>query len=159
MQKASADMRTIGFRVSPAYVNYAVLDMTDATVVTRDRINIPKALQTPEALKFVRSTVLDVLREYKITKAGIRIAERTQHGPSIERIQIEGVVQEALASSTVLAYFAGQIASISAKANIERADFKRFVSGEKNYADVGNWDELSAEEREAILTAIGALHA
>ncbi|CAE6766035.1 hypothetical protein R69927_05648 [Paraburkholderia domus] len=152
-------MKTIGIRVNPSFVTYAVLDTDSKTVVVTDCINVPKALSTPDALKFVRSTLLDVLREYSVEKAGIRIAEHTQHSPSIDRIQIEGVVQEALASSTVLAYFVGQIASISAKANIERTDFKQIVAGDKDFAEVENWKEHSAEEREAILTAIGAQNA
>lgn len=152
-------MKTIGLRVNPNFVTYAVLDTAKVTVVVTDRINVPKALTTPDALKYVRSTVLDVLREYEVERAGIRIAEHTQHAPSIERIQIEGVIQEALASSTVMAYFAGQIALISAKAGIARTDFKKFVSGEESFDRVENWETLSPEEREALLTAIGAEHA
>lgn len=152
-------MKTIGFRVNPNHVTYAVLDSDTNAVVVVDKINVPKALATPEALKFVRSTVLDVLREYKIERAGIRIAEHTKHAPSIERIQIEGVIQEALASSTVLAYFASQIALISAKAGIERTTFKKIVSGEESFDQIDNWDQNSEEEREALLTALGATNA
>lgn len=152
-------MKTIGIRVNPSFVTYAVLDALDSNVVVVDRINVPKALSVPEGLKYIRSTLLDVLREYDVAKAGIRLAEHTLHGPLVERIQIEGVVQEALASSMVKAYFAGQIATISAKAGIARTDFKEIVSGDKYFPDVENWGSHTAEEREAILTAIGARNA
>jgi Holliday junction resolvasome RuvABC endonuclease subunit len=152
-------MKTIGFRVNPNQVTYAVLDSDVNTVVVVDKINVPKALTTPEALKFMRSTVLDVLREYEIEQAGIRVAEHTQHAPSVQRIQIEGVIQEALASSTVLAYFASQIALISAKVGIERTTFKKIVSGEDDFDQIANWKDHSEEEREALLTALGAMNA
>lgn len=151
-------MRTIGLRASPKSVVFAVYDSMDSRVVNVEEIKIPIAFATPDALKYLRSNLLDVLREYKVIKAGVRVTEPTAQAPNIERIQIEGVIQEAFASSSLLAYYVGQIASISSKVGIDRARFKPIVDGE-NDLGIENWADLSKPEREAVLCAIGAVHA
>ena len=78
---------------------------------------------------------------------------------SIRRIEIEGVIQEAFASSMLAAYYCGQISSISSKVGIVRADFKKFVNALLDYEQIENWGDLSKEEREAVFTALGAEHA
>jgi hypothetical protein len=152
-------MRTIGIRVSPSSVTYVIYDAQAKSILTVDKINVPKALSVPDSLKFVRSNVLDIIREYEIDKAGIRISETTVHRQSIERIQLEGVIQEALASSSVSKYYCGQISSISARAGIARADFKKYIADELVFDRIPGWTRHSVEEKEAMLTAIGAEHA
>ncbi|WP_197714090.1 hypothetical protein [Ferriphaselus amnicola] len=121
-------------------------------------IRIPIAFRTPDALKYIRNNLLDILREYSIERAGIRTTEPNAQSPSIARIQIEGVVQEAFASSQLNSYYIGQISSISARLNIDRVDFKRYVDGQLDWP-VENWADLSKEQREALLCAIGASRA
>src|SRR3569832_2919507 len=107
-------MRAIGIRVALCVVLFVIYDWAVKEVISVDRVNEPKALEVPEAMKYVRNTILDVIREYNIERAGIRINENVAKRPSHERIQMEGVIQEAIASSTVSDYYCGQIASISA---------------------------------------------
>lgn len=123
-----------------------------------ENIRIPAAFHTPDALKYVRNNLLDILREYRIERAGIRVTEPNARSPSIARIQLEGVVQEAFASSTLESYYVGQISSISAKLGINRADFKRYVDGPLEWP-VEGWSSLDKEQREALLCAIGASRA
>jgi hypothetical protein len=127
--------------------------------VNVERVRLPKALEAPEALKYVRNIILDILREYKIEAAGIRITESNSQHLDMRRIQIEGVIQEAFASSIIATYYVGQISNISAKVGIARADFKRYVEGEVDLELVENWDQFGGEEREAILAAMGATNA
>ncbi len=108
-------MRTIGIRAAPSVVTFAVIDTDDNSVVNVEKIKIPAAFETPDALKYVRSNLLDILREYDVERAGIRVTESSADGTSVERIQIEGVIQEAFASSDLKAYYVGQISSISAR--------------------------------------------
>ena len=68
-------MKAIGIRVAPGEVTFAVYDTDSRTVVNLEEIVVPKALTTPESLKYVRSNLLDILREYEIEKAGIRTTE------------------------------------------------------------------------------------
>lgn len=151
-------MRTIGIRAAPKAVTFVVFDADADAVLNVEDIRIPIAFHTPEALKYVRNNLLDILREYGIERAGIRVTEPSAQSPNIERIQIEGVVQEAFASSLLKSYYVGQISSISARLGIERADFKRYVDGQLDWP-VENWASLRKEQREALLCAMGASRA
>jgi hypothetical protein len=151
-------MRTIGIRATPNEVIFAIFDSDANEIINVENIVIPAAMGTPGSLKYLRNNLLDILREYEVSSAGIRITESTARTVSIERVQIEGVIQEAFASSNLLKYYVGQIACISAKLSMDRSDFKKYVAGELNY-DVAGWKKHSANEREAILCAIGAVNA
>ena len=148
-------MRTIGIRAAPKEVTFVVFDADEVGVLNVEDIRIPIAFHTPDALKFIRNNLLDILREYGIERAGIRVTEPNAQSPNIARIQIEGVVQEAFASSLLKSYYVGQISSISAQLGIARADFKRYVDGQLDWP-VENWASLSKVQREALLCAIGA---
>lgn len=149
-------MNHLGIRTKPSEFAFAVYDPEANRLVNVERVKIPKALPTPEALKYVRNTIIDILREYEIVVAGIRITESNSQHLNIHRIEIEGVIQEAFASSSLSSYYVGQISSISAKVGIPRADFKRYVEGEDNCDLVEGWDQFAQDEREAVLTALGA---
>ncbi len=147
-------MITIGLRASPTEITFAIFDARAKRIINVEEIKIPAAFTMPEALKYVRSNLLDVLREYAVEQAGIRATEPTAQNPSTERIQIEGVIQEAFASSNLVNYYVGLIASISSKIGIDRSEFKPLVEG-KDYP-VEGWKSLTRAGREAVLTAIGA---
>lgn len=146
----------IGVRASPTEVVYCVFDSERDEVVNIGKICIPKSLGVPEQLKHIRLNLLDVLREYEISEAGIRILEPTAQSISIERVQIEGVIQEAFASSNVRSYYVGQISSIASRVGVERNQFKPLVDGDASFEGFENWGDLSKTEREATLCAMGA---
>jgi hypothetical protein len=148
-------MITIGIRAQPAGLVFAVYDSDLEAMVNVEEIRVPAAFDVPEGLKYVRSNLLDVLREYKVERAGVRVTEPSARSPSVERVQIEGVVQEAFASSTVRSFYVGQISSISRRLGMNRTDFKALVSGDKD-PGVEGWDRQGTLQREAILTAMGA---
>lgn len=148
-------MITIGLRASPKMVTFAIYNANEKIIVNVEDIKIPAAFATPDGLKYLRNNLLDILREYAVTTAGVRITESNAQTLNIERIQIEGVIQEAFASSGLKHYYVGQISSISKRIGIPRVDFKPFVDGEKNYP-VENWQKMSKQAREAVLCAIGA---
>jgi Holliday junction resolvasome RuvABC endonuclease subunit len=147
-------MITIGIRAAPGAVTFAVIDTKDNSVINVEKIKIPAAFERPDALKYVRSNLLDILREYHVEQAGIRVTESVADA-STERIQLEGVIQEAFASSELKAYYVGQISSISARLGIDRERFKPMVAGEED-PGVENWAVMNKEAREAILCAMGA---
>lgn len=152
-------MKTLGIRVRPGEVTFAVFDGGIRSLLNVEIIKIPKALTTPDALKYVRNNVLDVIREYAIERAGIRVTESSAQSMNVARIEIEGVIQEAFASSCLNKYYVGQIASIARRLGFPRADFKPYVTNERIFAGVDGWADLTQEAREAVLTAIGAEHA
>lgn len=152
-------MNSLGIRVKPSEFAFAVYDSEANELVNVERVKIPKALEAPDALKYVRNTILDILREYEVEAAGIRITESNSQHLNIRRIEIEGVIQEAFASSTLASYYVGQISSIAARVGIARTDFKRYVEGEIDCDLVENWDQFDSDEREAVLAAMGARNA
>lgn len=151
-------MITIGIRAAPKMVTFAIYDTEKNSITNIETIKIPAAFSVPSALKYVRSNLLDILREYEVTRAGVRVTESFAQRPSVERIQIEGVIQEAFASSELKGYYVGQISAISKLLGIERKKFKPLVEGEEN-PGVENWDDMKKEAREAVLCAMGAKHA
>lgn len=151
-------MKVIGIRVKPSEVIYAILDTETIEVVVVSKLKLPKALDLPKQLSFIRNNFLDIFREYDIIKAGIRITEPTAQKPDLKRIQIESVIQEMFSSCTLENYYIGQIASITNKINIPREDFKRYVNNEITFEGIDKWNEHSKEEREALLTALGTIN-
>lgn len=151
-------MKTIGIRVSPRAVTFAIYDAEASAVVNLEDIVIPVAFETPEALKYVRGTLLDILREYGVTRAGIRATEPNAQHPSFERIEIEGVIKEAFASSDLEAFYVGHISSIASRLGRPRTDMKPLFRGEDD-PGVENWSKLKDTQREAILCAQGAIDA
>lgn len=151
-------MRTIGIRVAPKRVTFVVYDAEEKQIVNMEGIVVPKAMDTPEQLKYVRNTVLDIIREYEVKRAGIRITEGNAQGISIERIELEGVIQEAFASSELEGYFCGQISRIAAKLKMPREHLRKLLEG-ADYEAVEGWPNLKKEEREAIAAAMGAVNA
>ena len=152
-------MITLGIRAKPDSLTFAIYDSELLDVINVEKVKIPKALSIPESLKYLRNTILDILREYGVEKAGIRVTESNSQSLNIHRIQIEGVIQEAFASSNLISYYCGQISSIAARVGIERADFKRFIDGEMDYNLIEAWGGLNKEGREALFTALGAVNA
>jgi hypothetical protein len=63
-------MITIGIRAAPKVVTFAVYDSENRALVNVEEIRIPAAFSTPDALKYLRSNLLDVLREVKNRQGG-----------------------------------------------------------------------------------------
>jgi len=151
-------MRTIGIRVAPKDVMFAIYDSDTQAIINVEAIKVPLAFTIPDALKYIRTNLLDVLREYEVSRAGVRITESNARNPSFERIQIEGVIQEAFASSSLKHYYVGQISSISAKIGIERSNFKKYVNGQLDFERVENWTSFTDNQKEAVFCALGAVY-
>ncbi len=152
-------MNAMGIRAKPGEVTFAVLDTQDRRIANVETVKVPKALPTPDALKYIRNNILDIIREYEVSRAGLRVTESASQTLSVARIEIEGVIQEAFASSSLSSYYCGQISTIAAKVGIARADFKPYVDGTRMFDGVENWSDLGREEREAVFAALGAINA
>lgn len=152
-------MISIGFRASPDAVHYAVLAQEEDAVVVRNvsLIVVPAALHVPEQLRFIRTTLLDVIADYRADRAGIRTAEPIARGLGAARLNIEGVIQELLASGETSTYFAGPIAKIAGLLKLKPSLVKNYMKGSETYPGSGQWAEYSVEGREAVLAARAAL--
>ncbi|NRD71576.1 hypothetical protein HQR03_13655 [Psychrobacter okhotskensis] len=150
---------SIGIRVTPSIIYFTVVSLKGEGIEFEaiDKIVNPKALETPEKLKYIRNTLSDIIHEFKVTNACIRISETSAKSLSIDRIYIEGVIQELFASSTIEQYFIGQISNISSRLKIKREDFKVYSQGEKDFEGIEEWKQFKLEERESIMSAISSL--
>lgn len=149
--------KAIGFRAAPKEVHFAIYDGEAEAVINIEVLRIPTAFYGPEALKFVRSNVLDILREFEVVAAGIRTTEPSAQSIDLRRVQIEGVIQEAFASSQLTKFYAGPIAVITHRLGIARDQFLPIVGGRNDFR-IERWAELSSNSREALLAAIGAVN-
>lgn len=150
---------SIGIRVKPDCIIYSIIQENngDKEIILMDKVNVPVALEVPEQLKFIRSTFLDIIYENKVNRACIRITESMAQKPSIERINIEAVIQELIASSTVEKYFVGQISNISAKLGMARENFKKIIEN-KECDFIEEWSTFKKEEKESLLAALSAFN-
>lgn len=150
---------SIGIRVTPAIIYFSVVSLKDEGIELDviDKIVNPKALEVPEQLKYIRNTLNDIIHEFSVTNACIRASETTAKSFSLNRIYIEGVIQELFASSSIENYFVGRMANISSRLDIKPDDFKSFSKGEKDFLDIEDWKKFNIEGRESIMSAISAL--
>ncbi|GAA4468485.1 hypothetical protein GCM10023093_26160 [Nemorincola caseinilytica] len=152
--------KSIGIRVTPSTLYFSIVsyENEELGIIIVDKINNPKALNIPEQLKFLRNTLCDIINEFSITNACIRITESNAQSINVSRIYIEGVIQELFASSTIIKYYVGQISNISANLGIERVQFKPYAEGKEEFMGLKNWEKYSLEERESLMSAISALN-
>ncbi len=153
-------MRSIGLRASPKIVWFSVVE-SDADgaieLLVSTALPVPPALEPPQRLRFIRRTIADTIAEYEAVRAGIRLAESVAKQVSVERMHVEGVLQEVLASSSVESYFLGSIARIAALLELDdRTDFKEFVAG-RDFRGVPGWTDMKSEQRESVMVAVAAL--
>ena len=152
---------SIGIRVKPDCIIYSIIkeEGEDREIIRIDKVNVPIALQIPEQLKFIRSTFLDIIFENKVNLACIRVTEPTAQKISIERINIEAIIQELIASSSIEKYYIGQISTISAKLGIARESFKPLIDSKaKDCEFFNNWNKYNKEEKESLLAALSAFN-
>jgi hypothetical protein len=154
-------MTSIGIRANNSEVYFSILigsGSKDARVSSCSYVFIPVALNFPERLNFLRKTFKDLIMEFEISRAGIRISESTAQNFSIDRISYEAVIQELLASSSIEKYMTGQISSISAKLGFPRDNFKKIIAGEMAHQIFRDGKKYNALEKESILVGLAALN-
>lgn len=152
---------SIGLRAKPDSVYYAILCETENEILIKsvDKIKIAKTLELPEQLKVMRALMLDIIREYNVTHCCIRIAESNARSISIERISIEGVLQELVASSSINKYKQVRIAQLASLLNMKAKDIKPIIDGQVNYDDkISKFSSFNKEEKEAVLSAKAGLN-
>ncbi len=153
-------MISLGIRVTPKIVYYAITKQEDENrnLMICDKIIVPAALPVPEQLKFLRDTFLDIIYENGVKNACIRVIEANAQSYDYDRAQIEGVLQEMIASSTIERYYLGRIASMSNRLGIDRKEYSTLLTAE-SCAFIPEWgDTKNKEKREAMLASYSALN-
>ena len=152
-------MRSIGFRAAPSGVTYAIVEGDGSTfnIVELNSLPVPAAMLPPNQLHFLRTVLLDVMRDFKVVRAGLRLAERSIGSVDTFRVNVEGVLQELLASSQVQWYFTGRIDRLASLLNTERTSISRLIAGDDSPPYASDWASCSKETREAVLAACAAI--
>ncbi|AVP02276.1 MULTISPECIES: hypothetical protein [Enterobacter cloacae complex] len=141
-------MRILGVRAAPKETSFVVFCTEERTFKCVDVVNIPQTLNIPEKLKYIRNSILDILREYSVDTAAIRVAESNTQNLNIERLYIEGVIQETFASSNVAQYYTLRKNGICSRLGITIAQFN---DDEIRGIQLSDYD---ANTKEAILSAL-----
>jgi len=147
-------MRCIAIRVSPSEIFYAIgeADRDDSYEYSLESIIVPKILEIPDRLSYVRNVLQSIVTEQKITYAGLRLSEGNAQSQSIDRIYLEGVIQEFFSNSSIEVYQTFRIPSLAAKINKKSSEVKQWIKDGKmldEYFD--EWSTLKVEKREALL--------
>ncbi|WP_258111595.1 hypothetical protein [Alicyclobacillus sp. SP_1] len=154
-------MKSIGIRVSPKTIYYCIATADeDSLVLSVESLTVPRALDIPKQLAFIRTTLQSIIAEFKVELAGIRVYEGSTQNLDRFRINIEGVVQELLANSTVQRYYSGTKSTLGRLLNTDVKMITANIDGEFHLPgfSVEDWADYGKEERESILTALGALN-
>ena len=124
-------MTALGLRTNTEQITYAVVAPGEPPKLREvGFIRLPVALHVPEQLAFVRTTLLDIIPEYRVTSAGVRTSEPVARRPSVLRANIEGVIQELLGARAFPSYFAGPLATVASRLGIPARDIKSYATGE-----------------------------
>lgn len=157
----------IGLRVySNSKVYYAIIDKRPSGALKYrnvDFLNVPLALEPPDRFNFIRNIILDILIEYSVESAVLRLSEKPASLTSsvVDRYFLEGVIQEALASCSVDKFRVGPISVLSGLLKWPRDDFKKYAEAEKHldgFEWTKDWKKLSKEERESVLACLASLN-
>lgn len=160
----------IGLRVySNSNIFYTIIEETETEneteykYITISNLKIPIALNEPERLNYLRNTLLDIISEYDINSALIRVKESVYNVTeiSIQRFYVEGVILETLAGSNISKYKLGKISTISSLLGIESSKFKKYAENEISFELLPSsldWSNYSLEERESILSCHASLN-
>lgn len=153
-------MRSLGIRVSGEEIYLGIYSSEEKKVIS-EQIILPKIIDFPNKLKFLRHNIIDLLNEYKIKFVGIKIIEYTSQNKDVNRIFIEGVLQESLASNNDIIYFIENKQTISNTLNIKNKydllsekikEFTVFMETQSIDFD----KKTNPEKREAILVSLSA---
>jgi hypothetical protein len=156
----------IGLRVySNSKIYYTIINETvdEYIYLTTSHLKIPLALNEPERLNYVRNTLLDIIDEYSIESAVIRVQELMYgvNETAIQRFYVEGVILETLAGGNISNYKMGKIATLTSLLKIESGAFKEYADNTKVFEllpDDLDWKKYCLEERESILACHASLN-
>lgn len=156
-------MKALGLRAHPHHICFVILESSHAgdslpVVQLMSTLRLPVALHTPERLSYLRTALMDLIREFGVTYAGIRTTEPVSRNFSIDRVHVEGVIQELLGAGAVPHYVAGALARLGHLLGLSVNAAKQLVEGELPLAvSVSDNARMSKEHREAVLAALAAM--
>lgn len=159
-------MASIGIRVTPNKVFYSIVDEEDNgyKIISISNVKVPKALDIPCKLSYVRNIFCTIIKQYKVENAGIKLIEgnaRTSvNSSTFFRTNLEGVILELFANSSIEKYLLGLSSNVSSILEIKCKPVKEMAE-DLGIDDSFNTDEgkkLNDENKESVVVAIAALN-
>jgi septum formation topological specificity factor MinE len=154
-------MKSIGIRTTPKEVFFTVIEQNEDEneIKVTDKLVLPVSMNVPDKLNFVRKTIIDIINQYNINKAGIKITEGNAQRLSIERISIEAVIQELFSGCSIKNYFGGNISKISKLLGLpNNGVFKKIIKGDEIPDELEFLTDMSEYHKESTLAALAALN-
>ena len=155
-------MRYIGIRVTPNDIYYSIIEGKENSfnVISISNIKIPKALKVPERLSYIRNLLITIIEQYSIQYAAIRVIEGSAmgnvNGSILFRVNLEGVVQEVFADSTIKDYILACNSNVSSilKTSSRVITDIAIELELKDKFKTDNGKVLNEESRESLVVAI-----
>ena len=97
-------MVDIGIKVSPEEIYYTISKnlQYNKEILYSSNLVVPKALDIPDKLSFIRNTLISVINQYSVQRASLKIIEKDIKDENIiNLIKLEGIIQELLSTSGV----------------------------------------------------------
>lgn len=156
---------SIGFRVSPNEIYYAILENTEDAYkfVSISNLKIPVSIDEPGKLSFIRNTVSTILIEYNILYAGIKLIEGNArssiNNTLIFRFNVEGVLMELFSNSSIQKYFLGITSNIASVLKVKKEKpqdmLDKLIDVDELLTDAGK--KVTGDYKEAMLVALAAM--
>ena len=159
-------MRSIGLRVTPKEVFYSIIEKDDKKeeILSISSIKVPKALDEPQQLENIRSLLITIIDQYKINRGAIKVIESNNASrlsdSIIFRLNIEGIIKEVFASSSIEKYLLGRATNVSAVFGIKCKKVLDLVSDLDMNLDTRTTDKgskVTDNYKEAIVVALAVL--
>ncbi|WP_095270156.1 hypothetical protein [Terribacillus saccharophilus] len=159
-------MHSLGLRVAvqqkekKGCVYFAVSKINDGIeLLESGKLTIPSSMIVPEQLAYIRTNLLSIINKFDIEYAGLRITEGISKTFIPFRLNIEGVVQELFANSSIVNYELLTLVKLAKFLETDTDTVKDIVNGKETLEgfDEDLWSKFNKEEKEAILSSITTL--
>lgn len=152
-------LNVLGIRVEPKIIHYTIV--FDNNEFTVDKLYVPINIGVPRRLSYIRSNLLSIVKENKISKIGLRVVEPNADMKNISnlatRINIEGVIQELMCDCNISDYRTYIKSQIASSLNLERNIINDYLEDTSISAPLNigldDWNTYSKNQKESIIIA------
>lgn len=159
-------MRSIGLRVTPKEIFYSIIEKNEdqEEILSISSIKVSKALDEPYQLENIRSLLITIIKQYEINRGAIKVIESNNAlrlgDSTIFRLNIEGIIKEVFASSSIEKYLLGRATNVSAIFGLKCKKVLDLVYDLNMDLDSSTTDKgskITDNYKEAIIVALAVL--
>jgi hypothetical protein len=154
-------MRYIGFFYSKESIYYCVGESSEESfnILSFSQLRIPKALNVPDQLSFIRANIQSIFMEYNISGAYIKLIEpyNTAIARTVNQLRhyVEGVIQECISDSNLTVYGAGTLADMAKTIGWTVKDLRALIE-RSNPEHQKQFGDLTKDKLTAMMAAYTA---